>query len=100
MSDHKAKMFPKHIAVIPDGNRRWAISNGLKKSEGYAHGLSPGIALFDQCLALGVREVTFYGFTSDNTKRPAEQTKAFQKACIDAVEEIRARDASILVVGN
>ena len=44
--------------------------------------------------------MTFYGFTIDNTKRPSEQTKAFQKACVNAVKYLAKRDADLLVVGN
>ncbi len=92
--------IPRHIAVIPDGNRRWALSKGLQKSQGYEHGLHPGVSLYEQCLSLGVEEMTFYGFTNDNTKRPSEESKAFRKACVDAVQQINDKDAAILVVGN
>lgn len=37
--------IPKHIGIIPDGNRRWAKRAGLKKEDGYAHGLTPGLEL-------------------------------------------------------
>lgn len=96
----KFKRLPQHIAVIPDGNRRWATEQGLKKSEGYQRGLEPGISLYEQCLALGIPELTFYGFTNDNMKRPAEETLAFRNACVAAVECMNEKDASILVVGN
>lgn len=92
--------IPRHIAIIPDGNRRWAVARGLQKADGYANGLSPGIKLYEQCLALGVEEMTFYGFTNDNTKRPAAETASFRKACVQAVQQMFDRDASILVVGN
>lgn len=96
----KFKRLPQHIGIIPDGNRRWAQSNGLNKQEGYAHGIDPGLDLYRLCLELGIGEMTFYGFTVDNTKRPSEQTAAFQKACVDAVEKLKDRDADLLVVGN
>lgn len=38
------KRIPKHIGIIPDGNRRWATENGLKKETGYTFGLEPGAA--------------------------------------------------------
>jgi undecaprenyl diphosphate synthase len=44
--------------------------------------------------------MTFYGFTVDNTKRPSVQTRAFQKACVDAVMNIARYDANLLIVGN
>ncbi len=92
--------LPAHIGIIPDGNRRWAIEQGMAKENGYAFGIEPGFQLYEQCLELGIEEMTFYGFTVDNTKRPAEQRAAFQKACIDAVQILANRDASLLVVGN
>ena len=76
--------IPKHIGIIPDGNRRWAESKGLTKEMGYDNGLDPGIEAYRTCRDLGVEEVTFYGFTTDNTKRPSIQTKAFTDACIKA----------------
>lgn len=94
------RRIPKHVAFIPDGNRRWAQSRGLAKQEGYASGLEPGFQLYDICMGLGLEEITFYGFTNDNTKRPHEQTAAFQHACVDAVKGLTKLDASLLVVGN
>lgn len=92
--------IPNHIGVIPDGNRRWAVSKGMTKEKGYAEGLDPGLALFKLCKEAGVKELTYYGFTTDNTKRPSEQRKAFTYACIDAVEMLSKENASLLVVGN
>lgn len=92
--------LPKHIGVIPDGNRRWAVRQGLPKEKGYSYGLRPGIRLYELCLEFGIKELTFYGFTQDNTKRPAVQTMAFRKACVDAVKMLSNRDASLLVIGD
>ncbi len=94
------RRIPKHIGIIPDGNRRWATSQGLGKEDGYQYGLDPGVELYQMCYDLGVEELTFYGFTVDNTKRPSVQTRAFQSACVDAVERIAQKDADILVLGN
>lgn len=92
--------LPKHIGIIPDGNRRWAQRNGMQKENGYSHGINPGLELYRECLRLGIKEITFYGFTKDNTKRPAVQTKAFTKACVDSVCELSNHDANLLVVGD
>ncbi|HHX95309.1 MAG TPA: di-trans,poly-cis-decaprenylcistransferase [Clostridia bacterium] len=92
--------IPNHIGIIPDGNRRWAVSKGLSKEEGYSKGLNPGLELYRLCKEVGVKELTFYGFTQDNTKRPAQQVKAFIKACIDAVQLLSREDADLLVIGN
>lgn len=92
--------IPNHIGIIPDGNRRWANINDLPKQDGYAHGISPGMKLYELCLEYQIKELTFYGFTVDNTKRPSIQTQAFRQACVDAVNTLSNRDANLLVVGN
>lgn len=92
--------LPNHIGIIPDGNRRWAEKNGLTKEKGYKLGINPGLLLFRLCQNLVVKEITYYGFTTDNTKRPAKQKEAFTKACIDAVKLLSNKDAELLVVGN
>lgn len=92
--------IPSHIGVIPDGNRRWAEARGLPKAAGYGFGIEPGFRLYELCVALGVPELTLYGFTQDNTKRPGDQKEAFRRACVDAVQTLAARDAALLVVGD
>ncbi|RXA17258.1 dihydroorotate dehydrogenase [Methanosarcina sp. MSH10X1] len=96
----KFKRLPRHIAIIPDGNRRWALNRGLEKHEGYKNGITPGLEVYDICEKIGISEITFFGFTQDNTKRPQIQRKAFVDACIKSVQEISKRDAEILVIGN
>ncbi len=92
--------IPKHIGIIPDGNRRWALGKGMEKEAGYDNGISPGMVLYHLCRKLGINEMTFYGFTVDNTKRPSIQREAFSKACVKAVEELSKEDAELLVLGK
>lgn len=92
--------MPNHIGIIPDGNRRWAVLNGMSKDKGYKIGIDPGLLLFKLCQKEGIKEITYYGFTQDNTKRPGEQRLAFTSACINAVKLLSNEDASLLVVGN
>jgi undecaprenyl diphosphate synthase len=92
--------IPAHLGIIPDGNRRWAESRGLGKEKGYADGLQPGLEVFKLCQKTGIKELTFYGFTADNTKRPRIQRLAFTMACIQAVELLSQEDADLLVIGK
>lgn len=92
--------IPRHIGIIPDGNRRFAVANGMTKKDGYAYGLEPGLALLRQAKQAGVEEITYYGFTMDNCKRPAEQFQAFQSACVKAVELLQQEGAELLVIGD
>ncbi len=91
---------PDHIGIIPDGNRRWAVERGLPKRAGYDAGLFPGHEFLQLCIKVGVKEITAYGFTKDNTKRAEDQRKAFQKACVNAVEVIKGQDVRLLVLGD
>ena len=91
---------PKHIGIIPDGNRRWAVLNGLNKDGGYEYGLSAGLKLLREAKKAGVEELTYYGFTTDNCKRPKEQVQAFSKACSKAVKLIKNEGVNVYVLGN
>jgi undecaprenyl diphosphate synthase len=89
-----------HVGFIPDGNRRWAVAKGLGKEAGYANGIAPGLELMDACKALGIPEISVYGFTKDNTKRPSIQKQAFCAACVEFAHEAARRGAALLVVGD
>ncbi len=91
---------PKHIGIIPDGNRRWAERNGYRKEDGYSFGLAPGLRLLRAAKNAGINELTYYGFTVDNCKRPREQVEAFSRACTHAVKMIEKENVSLHVVGN
>lgn len=94
------KRIPRHIGIIPDGNRRWAEQRGFHKKDGYMHGIKPGFELYEMMLEYGIKEATFYGFTKDNNKRELEQREAFTKACVDSVNLLSGKDANLLVIGN
>ncbi|MBS1302645.1 undecaprenyl diphosphate synthase family protein [Loktanella sp. SALINAS62] len=94
------RVLPSHVGFIPDGNRRWAAGRGLPKHSGYRAGLEPGLALYEMCKSRGIPEVSVFGFTQDNTKRPAEQIDAFRQACVAFAMEIVERGASLLVIGD
>ena len=92
--------LPKHIGIIPDGNRRWANSNGIPKIKGWEKGVDPGYALFKLIQEAGIEEVTYYGYTMENARRPLIQRNAIINACIQGVKILSQEDAELLVVGN
>lgn len=94
------RSLPKHVGFIPDGNRRWAAAKGFPKENGYRFGIEPGFILLDMCERLGIPEVSIYGFTQDNMKRPSPQISAFRVACVEFALEIARRGAALQVVGN
>ncbi|MBU5478642.1 undecaprenyl diphosphate synthase family protein [Eubacterium sp. MSJ-13] len=89
-----------HIGVIPDGNRRWSVAHGFSKEKGYRYGLEPGLRLLRLAKEYGIGEITFYGFTVDNCKRPHEQFEAFRDACVEAVNIMSCEGIELLVMGN
>ena len=89
-----------HIGIIPDGNRRWAEQHKLSREAGYAYGLKPGLLLLQQAKTYGIQEITYYGFTVDNCRRPKEQVQAFQQACVQAVHDLATEGVDLLVIGN
>ncbi len=91
---------PNHIGFIPDGNRRWALMRGLTKEAGYAHGIPPALFLYEECKNLGIKEISVFCFTQDNTKRPTIQKEAFINATTAFAHEISQRGASLLVLGD
>src|ERR1039457_5350609 len=92
--------IPRHVGFIPDGNRRWAIDHGLPKEAGYAHGIEPGLLLYDKCKECGIKEASIYCFTQDNTRRPSIQKQAFSEASVALAFEIARRGSALLVVGD
>jgi len=92
--------IPKHIGIIPDGNRRLAKEHGFNKEEGYSYGLKPGLQLLHIAQKYGVQELTYYGFTVDNCKRPKKQVMAFSQACVDAVKMVQQENITFRVIGN
>lgn len=92
--------MPRHIGFIPDGNRRWALSRGMQKQEGYSAGISPGILLTERCLEMGIVEISIYCFTQDNTRRPRAQKAAFTEATVSFASEIARRNIALLVLGD
>ena len=92
--------LPRHIGFIPDGNRRWAAEKGMKKQEGYAFGIAPGLALVDICGERGIEEISIYGYTQDNTRRPAVQKDSFSSACVQFAQAVAEKGVALLVVGD
>ena len=65
--------LPQHLAVIMDGNRRWARQRGLPKAIGHASGAKRVRSLVEACATRGVRWLTLFAFSTENWKRPADE---------------------------
>jgi undecaprenyl diphosphate synthase len=68
-----AAALPKHIAIIMDGNGRWAKARGLPRFAGHKRGAETVRKIVKACQALGIQYLTLYAFSSENWKRPATE---------------------------
>ncbi|XP_042900541.1 dehydrodolichyl diphosphate synthase complex subunit DHDDS isoform X1 [Parasteatoda tepidariorum] len=84
----KAGPIPKHIALIMDGNRRYATRNGLQKLEGHSMGFSKLSETLSWCLELGITEITIYVFSIENFKRPKEEVNCLMNLAIEKFTEL------------
>lgn len=92
--------LPRHLGIIPDGNRRWAAGHGLRKADGYQHGVAPGLRLLRACRSAGIRHLSVYGYTQDNVRRPSDQVEAFQRACAELAVDLVSDGADLRVIGQ
>ena len=70
---HDLQRIPKHVALIMDGNGRWAKERGLPRRKGHEEGGQSIRAIMQAGLKLGIDILTFYAFSSENWKRPVEE---------------------------
>ncbi len=96
----KISRIPRHVGIIPDGNRRWAKARDMHPVLGYAAGMERGLEMLDECLGIGIEEVSVYGFTMDNNKRPRDQRIAFGEACVQFIELAMQRNIALKVIGD
>ena len=73
MSSPAPAKIPQHVAIIMDGNGRWAKQRGLPRLEGHRRGVEAVRTVVDAARAIGIRYVTLYAFSVENWKRPADE---------------------------
>ncbi len=71
--DIPPERLPRHVAVIMDGNGRWAEKRGLPRVEGHRAGATSVRRVTEECARLGIEQLTLYCLSSENWKRPAEE---------------------------
>lgn len=81
------KAIPNHIAVIMDGNGRWASSKGLKRTEGHREGAKTIDRLMDDAIEFGLKNISLYAFSTENWKRPVLEIKAIFDLLIEFIND-------------
>ena len=87
MPDNKKLNPPQHIAIIMDGNGRWAKNRGLPRTAGHAAGSESFRKIAKYCKEIGVRYLTVYAFSTENWKRSAEEVGGIMKLLGKYLEE-------------
>lgn len=84
--------LPRHIAIIMDGNGRWAKKRGLPRTAGHAAGAETFRKIATYCKDIGIEYLTVYAFSTENWKRPAEEVQAImnllEKYLYEAIEKM------------
>ena len=76
---------PYHLAVIMDGNGRWAESRGLPRRAGHRHGIEPVRTVVESCADLGIRYLTLFAFSSENWNRPEDEIHGLMSLFLEAL---------------
>lgn len=74
-------VVPRHVAIIMDGNRRWARSHGLPVAEGYRLGVDALRRTVEAAARAGIEVLTVFAFSEENWSRPADQTRSIMELC-------------------
>jgi undecaprenyl diphosphate synthase len=95
---------PRHVAVIMDGNGRWAKERGLPRTEGHRRGADAVQRTVEACAELGVEFLTLYAFSSENWKRPKSEVDALMKLLElflkKKVEEMQRNNVRFQAIGR
>lgn len=79
-------MIPHHIAIIMDGNGRWAQRQGLERARGHQEGVETVKKITEECVRLGVGYLTLYTFSTENWNRPRQEVAALMGLVLDSLE--------------
>ena len=96
--------IPDHIAIILDGNGRWAKKKGLPRTLGHKAGVETIRNIVKECSRLKVKYLTLYAFSTENWKRPVDEVNALMKLLVEYLksefEELNKNDVVINYIGN
>ncbi len=81
------KRIPQHIAIIMDGNGRWAMERGKQRSYGHQAGVDAVRCITSECTRLGVKFLTLYTFSTENWSRPADEIAALMGLVLTSLED-------------
>lgn len=96
MSEEKELTMPKHVAIILDGNGRWAKAKGMPRNYGHAQGAKTVEVICEEAYKMGIEYLTVYAFSTENWSRPKSEVDAlmtllrnYMKTCLKTAEKNR-----------
>jgi undecaprenyl diphosphate synthase len=103
MSDYKNEM-PKHLAIIMDGNGRWAEKKGKNRIQGHSHGVKAVQRVVEEAVQLKIEYLTLYAFSSENWGRPKEEIGLLMQLLVSTLksefEKLLKNRIKLNVIGN
>lgn len=99
-----SEKLPRHIAVIMDGNGRWARQKGAARIFGHRHAIQAVRDICEGCGELGVKYLTLYAFSTENWSRPKEEVDGLMELLVDALqkemETLQKNNVRLSVIGD
>ena len=96
--------IPTHIAIIMDGNGRWAKKRGLPRVAGHKRGVDTVKEIVEACAEIGVKYLTLYTFSTENWKRPKDEVSMFMRLLLNSlrerVNELNENDVRLTTIGD
>ncbi len=96
--------LPQHIAIIMDGNGRWAKKKGLLRAAGHKQGTKAVREVVEGCAELGVPHLTLYAFSTENWNRPKREVDILMRLLVsslkDEISTLQKNDISLRAIGN
>ena len=94
--------IPEHIAIIMDGNGRWATARGLARNAGHQAGVETVRRITAECVRLGVRYLTLYTFSTENWNRPVDEVSALMGLVLTSLEDeiFMKHNVGLQVIGD
>ena len=96
--------LPKHIAIIMDGNGRWATKRSLPRQLGHQEGMNRVVEIVECAKEIGIKHLTLYAFSTENWKRPKIEIDALMNLLIlfirNELDKIHRNDVKIKVLGD
>jgi len=96
--------IPRHVAVIMDGNGRWAARHGVERIFGHEHGVEAVRSTVEGAGEIGIEYITLYAFSTENWKRPKSEINALMRLLVQAIEnetgELMKKNVRLSAIGD